>query len=154
MLNIDKGYVHQWADFEWVEGALKAVRYLKKQAFRVVVVTNQSGVGRGLYLESDFLSLSKEILQLCPIDAVCYCPDSPEDNCPARKPSPGMLEAVDEVFGVSKSSSFLIGDKPSDLAAAEAFGIPGHHFPGGNLFEFVRSLVRRNNDYFENTRTS
>lgn len=137
VLNVDQGYVNRIEDFKWIDGAIESIELLKTSGFRVVVVTNQSGIGRGLYTEDDFLQLTTWMLEQTRIDAVIYCPHAPEANCPARKPCPGMLQFVDEHYGVDMNQSFLIGDKPTDLLAAESFGILGMRFSSGNLQEFI-----------------
>ena len=102
-----------------------------------MVVTNQSGIGRGLYKEEDFLELSEWLLDQAPLTAITYCPHAPEADCPARKPGIMMLERVDEVLGVDREQSFLVGDKASDMAAAFRFGVRGLLFTGGNLRSFL-----------------
>lgn len=141
VLNVDRGYVSKVEDFQWIEGARDAIQALIHTGHRVVVVTNQSGVGRGLYSEEDFLKLSDWMLNEVPLTAVTYCPHAPEAECPARKPEPGMLVRVDDVIGVDKESSFLIGDKASDIVAADRFGVTGLLFTGGNLRSFVKDRL-------------
>jgi D-glycero-D-manno-heptose 1,7-bisphosphate phosphatase len=82
------------------------------------------------------------------IDVVYYCPHHPDSAdaeyhavCRARKPGPGMLERADEEFLMDKSRSFLIGNRDSDLAAAQAFGIAGHFYLGGDLMDVMREIV-------------
>lgn len=141
VLNVDRGYVCNVSEFEWVPGALEAVKRLHSAGYRVVVATNQSGVGRGLYTEDQFLSLTNWMLERAPFDAVVYCPHAPEAGCPARKPGTAMLEAVDRYLGVDKDNSFFVGDKSTDIEAGEAFGIRGLLFDGQNLDEFLRKTA-------------
>ena len=141
VLNKDHGYVCRRADFEWIDGAVRAVSALKSLGYRVVVATNQSGIGRGLYSEDQFLDLCDMMLAETEIDCFCYCPDAPEANCPARKPGMAMFEKVSQFLGVEPQLSFFIGDKPSDMAAAEKFGIQGHLFSGGDLDQFLSEKV-------------
>lgn len=141
VLNTDHGYVSELKDFEWVSGAQTAITNLKAQGYRVVVATNQSGVGRGLYSEDQFLALSQWMLDHSSIDAFCYCPHAPEVHCPARKPGIAMFETVDLHLGVERSKSFFVGDKDSDMLAAERFGIKGHRFESGDLAEFIARIT-------------
>ena len=134
VLNVDKGYVSRQEDFEWVEGAKEAVDWLRASGYRVVIVTNQSGIGRGYYSESDFLRLMESVLGEIEVDAVFYCACSPESGCPWRKPGTGMLEAADRIAAVDRARSFLVGDKESDLEAAVRFGVRAIEFRGANLF--------------------
>lgn len=138
VLNIDHGYVSRRQDFEWVAGAEDSIRRLGAAGYRTVVVTNQSGIGRGLYTLQDFLSVSEWMLTVAPIDAITYCPHKPDDECPARKPGTGMFDRVELVMGVRRAESFLVGDKLTDLQAAVQFGVQAWHFTGGDLGEFLR----------------
>lgn len=142
VLNVDEGYVHRRADFHWTPGAIEAIHNLKALGYWVVVATNQSGIGRGLYAESDLLALSEWMLGEAPIDAIFYCPHHPDENCHARKPGTGMLEAAFACFPGDKSRSFMIGDRSKDIEAAEGFGIPGHLYESGDLSAFVSRIVQ------------
>lgn len=141
VLNVDHGYVSKVENFQWMPGAKEAIEILVQTGHTVVVITNQSGIGRGLYQEEEALLLSRWMLDQVPIAAIVYCPHAPEADCSARKPKPGMLERVDQVIGVDKERSFLIGDKATDVMAADRFGIPGFLFTGGNLREFLRDRL-------------
>ncbi len=128
VLNVEYGYVHLRENFEWTPGALQALRALKEAGYWVVVVTNQSGIGRGLYTEEEFLALTEWMLGETDragarIDAVYYCPHHPDEQCPARKPSTGMLERATRDLPIDLKRSFLVGDRPSDAEAAERFGV-------------------------------
>ena len=139
VLNVDHGYVCQTEDFEWIPGALDLLRWADSEGFWTIVVTNQSGIGRGLYREDQFLELSRAMHEQVKIDLITYCPHTPDDACPARKPGTGMLEAADRLLGIDRSRSFLIGDKDSDVRAAEAFGVRSLLFPGGDVFQAFRN---------------
>jgi len=141
VLNVDHGYVSEIENFEWINGAITAMENLKAAGFRVVVATNQSGIGRGLYTEDQFLRLSHWMLSQSVIDAICYCPHAPEADCPARKPGTSMFETVDLHLGVDRNRSFFVGDKDSDMVAADRFGIKGYRFSSGNLDEFLADIA-------------
>ncbi len=142
VLNVEKGYVHRLEDFEWSPGAVEAIKNLKAMGYWVVVVTNQSGIGRELYAESDLLALSEWMLGEAPIDAIFYCPHHPDENCHARKPGTGMLEAAFTCFPGDRSRSFMIGDRSKDIEAAEAFGIRPFLYSTGDLSEIVSQITR------------
>lgn len=155
VLNVNHGYVHTPERFEWIEGAREAIRLLNNSGYLVIVVTNQSGIGRGYYDEASFHSLctwvDKELAAVgAHIDATYFCPNHPEHGIGPyktasndRKPAPGMLERAAAEWSIDKRTSFLIGDKLSDMQAADAFGISGHLFTGGNLLEFVRGALSK-----------
>ena len=153
VLNHDAGFVHRPEDFRWIEGAQEAVRYLKERGCLVFVVTNQSGVAQGLYEESDVAALhgwiNRELARVgTQVDAFYYCPHHPEGAraryrrvCDCRKPAPGMLRQAMAEWPVDAARSFLIGDQPRDLEAAEAAGVRGYLFSGGNLLDMARAIV-------------
>jgi D-glycero-D-manno-heptose 1,7-bisphosphate phosphatase len=155
VLNSDKGYLYKAADLEWMPGAMEAVQDLNSRGFLVLVVTNQSGVARGYYSEADVVELhgwmNAELAKFgAHIDKFYYCPHLPDGSvaeyslsCQCRKPLPGLvLQALGE-WDIDQGQSFLIGDKPSDVQAAEAAGIRGYIFPGGNLHDFIKARLAR-----------
>jgi len=135
VLNVDHGYVCRREDFQWVAGAKDLLEWARANGFWTVVVTNQSGIGRGLYREDQFLDLCRLMHVEAEIDLITYCPHTPEDACPARKPGTGMLEVAEALLGVDRGRSVLIGDKTTDVEAGEAFGVRSMLFKGGNVFE-------------------
>ncbi|MGE0096067.1 MAG: D-glycero-alpha-D-manno-heptose-1,7-bisphosphate 7-phosphatase [Alphaproteobacteria bacterium] len=153
ILNHDTGYIHRAEDFIWVDGAIEAIRYLNERDYLIFVVTNQAGIARGLYGETDVLTLHDWVSERLTvagarIDAFYFCPHHPTEGPPAyritcecRKPAPGMLLRAMREWPVDPAGSFLIGDRQTDLEAATAAGIPGHLFSGGNLLPFVRRIV-------------
>ncbi len=146
VLNEDHGYVFRPEDFQWVLGAREAISWLNESDIKVAVATNQSGIGRGFYTEQDFLLLCKwmqaQLRKLgAHIDAFFHCPHIPSDECFCRKPKPGMLLQGIERFGVKPNECLFIGDKESDMQAAQAAGTQSFHYAGGNLLESVRRCV-------------
>ena len=139
VINVDRAYVYRREEFEFVSGVFEAVRELRRLGFIPVVVTNQSGIGRGVYTEDDFNALTDWMKQQftaegAPIDAVYYCPHHPSDAlddyrfvCDCRKPAPGMLLAAARDLDLELRRSVMFGDRVSDLEAARAAGIE-HRF--------------------------
>lgn len=140
VLNIDQGFTHRVEDFVWSPGAESAIRLVRDWGWRAIVVTNQSGIGRGLYSEEDFLALSEWMLSQVELDAIYYCPHAPEANCPARKPGTAMLEAAFRDFDLDRDQSLLIGDRDSDLQAAAAFGLRGFRYEDGDLRRMLEQI--------------
>jgi D,D-heptose 1,7-bisphosphate phosphatase len=150
VLNRDDGYVHRPDQIAWIDGAIDAVRWLNDAGYYVFVITNQAGVAHGHYSEEAVHELhfwmQREMQRHgAHIDAFEYCPHHPDGKIEQyrqasmlRKPAPGMITKLQAEWATDPSGSFLIGDRDTDVQAAEAAGIPGHKFPGGNLLQFVR----------------
>ena len=154
VLNEDPGYVHRWEDFRWIPGAREAVAAFNRAGWWVFVVTNQSGVGRGYYAETDVVALharmSESLAEIgARIDAYYYCPQHPDAKLdayrhpdpPDRKPNPGMILRALAEWPVDLSRSIMVGDKESDLEAARRAGLRGLHFHGGDLAAFLDAEV-------------
>jgi len=150
VLNEDKGYVHRWEDFRWISGAKAAVAAFNRAGWLVIVVTNQSGVGRGYYTETAMHELHARMqADLAEaggrIDAFYHAPQHPEapeesyrhPDPPLRKPNPGMILQALSDWPIDREASLLIGDKSSDLEAALRAGVRGVLFEGGDLWAFL-----------------
>ena len=150
VLNEDRGYVYRWEDFRWIPGARETVAAFNRAGWLVIVVTNQSGVGRGFYTEADVHALHRRMsadLETAGgrIDAFYHAPQHPDATLeayrhpdpPDRKPNPGMILRALAEWPIDRDASLLIGDKPSDLEAALRAGIKGVLFEGGDLQQFL-----------------
>ena len=137
VINFDRGYVYRREDFEFVPGVLKGSRRVaSKLGYLLVVATNQSGIGRGLYSEHDFEALTEWmkaefVAAGAPLSGVYFCPHHPADalgsyrrSCNCRKPAPGMLTAAARDLNIDLAASIMFGDSASDLVAAQAAGVP------------------------------
>lgn len=123
----DLNYAKDPEKVRLLHGAAQALSALRESGFLVAVVSNQSGVGRGLITMEDVESVHQRMVELLAeqgvtIDASSYCPHAPWEGCECRKPSPKMLIEIAETLGVDRSSSYLIGDKPSDIEMAAQAG--------------------------------
>jgi D-glycero-D-manno-heptose 1,7-bisphosphate phosphatase len=150
VLNEDRGYVYRWEDFAWVRGAREVVAAFNRAGWLVVVVTNQSGVGRGYYTEDDMHALHGRMVEDLAkagahVDAFYFAPQHPDSalaryrhpDPPDRKPNPGMLLRAMAEWPIDAERSLMIGDKPSDLEAAERAGVRAVLFEGGDLHAFL-----------------
>ena len=150
VLNEDHGYVHRWADFRWIDGAKDAIARFNAAGWLVIVVTNQSGIGRGYYAEAEMHALHAAMAQDLAkagarIDAIYHAPHHPEATVealrhpdpPDRKPNPGMILKAMAEWPIDPARSVLVGDKPHDLVAASRAGVRGLLFPGGDLDAFL-----------------
>lgn len=136
VINVDHGYVHRIDQFDFLPGIFELAQFAVERGWPIVVVTNQGGIGRGLYSEADHQALSQWMCdrfacERAPITRVYHCPYHPTLGVGAyradhawRKPNPGMIlqAACDLDLDLSRSS--LIGDRTSDIAAAAGAGIP------------------------------
>ena len=153
VLNHDSGYTFETHKLEWIEGAREAVKAVNDAGYFAFVITNQSGVARGYYDEHHVVALHRWMADQMALigahmDAFEYCPDHPDGTVARycrisdrRKPAPGMINDLARRFPVDMTRSMVIGDKPSDIEAARAAGLPGHLFEGGNLETFVRERL-------------
>ncbi|MCK5121030.1 MAG: D-glycero-beta-D-manno-heptose 1,7-bisphosphate 7-phosphatase [Methylococcales bacterium] len=114
---------------EWlpIAGSLEAIALFNKNDYKVIVITNQSGLSRGLYDEATLDQIHQKMHQLTlqkggEIDAIFYCPHGPNDNCLCRKPKPGMLNDFAQQYNCSLENIYFIGDKLGDIQAAESAG--------------------------------
>jgi len=130
-LNVEKNYLYRVEDWEWIPGAVDAIRRLNSAGYAVVVVTNQAGIARGLYGEPELQRLHAWVdadarRADARIDAYYHCPHHPDhgarEMCDCRKPAPGMLLRAAAEHGLDLSRSFIIGDRESDLEAGSRCG--------------------------------
>lgn len=135
VINIDKGYVHKIKDFEYTYKCKAALSNILRKGYEIIIVTNQSGIARGLYTKNDYNYLTKYYLDDLKQDGinildVFYCPHHIEGTiskyskeCFFRKPNPGMINESIKKYSINKSESFLVGDKKSDIDAGANAGI-------------------------------
>ncbi|HSD17985.1 MAG TPA: HAD family hydrolase [Thermomonas sp.] len=136
VINLNHGYVHTPANTDWVPGIFELVADAHARGYLPIIVTNQAGIGRGLYDEATFLAYTAWMhaqfaARGTPLLATFWCPHHPDAgvgdyriDCDCRKPRPGMLQAAVARFGIDPARSLMVGDKQGDLDAAAAAGIP------------------------------
>jgi D-glycero-D-manno-heptose 1,7-bisphosphate phosphatase len=135
VLNQERGFVHRIEDFHFIPGSIDALRQLQAAGYRLVIVTNQSGIARGLYTEQDYGRLTEYMIgelsakgvQLAAVEYCPHLPDAPVEpyrvDCLCRKPRPGMFRRAITRFAIDPSRSLLVGDRASDVQAARSAGI-------------------------------
>jgi len=133
----DVGYPRDPADVELLPGAATALAQAAARGFALVVVSNQSGVGRGIVSPDQFAAVDRRFRQTfaesgVTLDGVFYCLHAPDDGCACRKPRTGLIDQAVSALDLDAGRSWLIGDKDSDIAAGQAagcrtvlFGAPG-----------------------------
>lgn len=136
VINVDHGYVHCPEDFEFIEGVFAACKHLQECGYLLVVITNQSGIARGIFSAAQFKRLTEWMVGRfrehgVEITAVYHCPHYPEPgpsraaDCACRKPAPGMLTQAIRELDIDPAASIMIGDRETDMRAAAAAGV-GH----------------------------
>ncbi|VFP81855.1 D-glycero-beta-D-manno-heptose-1,7-bisphosphate 7-phosphatase [Candidatus Erwinia haradaeae] len=134
-INIDHGYISDSNNFEFIDGAIEAMHELITMGFILVLITNQSGIGRGIFSEDKFMRLTLWMSSFLKkhhihLTAIYFCPHHPNaviekfrQSCDCRKPKPGMLLAAQKKLRINMLNSYMIGDKIEDMQAAKAAGI-------------------------------
>jgi D-glycero-D-manno-heptose 1,7-bisphosphate phosphatase len=122
------GYVREPSEFHWLPGALEGLAMLRRAGLRLTVVTNQSGVGRGLMTLQQLAAVHARMQQDASahgaaLDEVLFCPHAPEEGCSCRKPAPGLIEAAIAGSGIAAANSIVVGDDGRDLEAAARAGV-------------------------------
>jgi histidinol-phosphate phosphatase family protein len=123
----DRGYAHRLSDYAPLPGAFEAVRLLRAAGYAAIVVSNQSGVGRGLFSAGDLERFEAHLradfaARGAPLDGLYSCPHLPEAGCSCRKPSTGLLERASREHALDLARSWVIGDKAIDVELARRAG--------------------------------
>lgn len=129
VINRDKNYLYKSEDVEFVPGIFDVMAAAQLMGYKIIVVTNQSGIGRGYFSEEAFQRLTAWMSHHClkrgvTVSKVYHCPHTPDEDCLCRKPKPGMLLQAKDEQDIDMAASWMIGDKASDLEAAKAAGVP------------------------------
>ncbi len=158
VLNVSKiknGYVGFIDDFKWIPGAKKAIDLIRKNKFKIVIVTNQSGIARGFFTVKDVYKLHRFIKEELnnfgtKVDKIYFCPYHKDGvikkykkNSILRKPGIGMFLKASEKWNIDKKKSFMIGDQKTDMEFAKRAKIKGYLFNKRNLYNFVKKNVLR-----------
>ena len=128
VINKEVNYLHRMEDFEFIEGIFEACKHFLKLGYKIIIVTNQSGIARGYFKENDYHNLSNWMLKQfqkrsIEILDIFYCPHGPESDCSCRKPKSGMFIKAQDKYNIDMTNSWLIGDKEDDIIAGISSGI-------------------------------
>jgi len=128
VINQEVNYLHRIEDFKFINGIFDSLRALQELNYHFIIITNQSGIGRGFYSEKDYLLLDKWIKKEFEIKGIkilysIHCPHTPEQKCDCRKPKPGMFINCFKLFQISKDDSWMVGDSERDIEASTMAGI-------------------------------
>jgi D-glycero-D-manno-heptose 1,7-bisphosphate phosphatase len=116
-------YIKHWSEFEFLPGSLEAMTDLCRHGFRIIVITNQSGIGRGLIQPPDIAQMHARLKEAVEerggrIEDIFLCPHTPDDGCRCRKPLPGLIQAAQARYGIDLSQAVMIGDSAKDILCA------------------------------------
>ena len=158
VINKELNYLYKIEDFEFIDGVFETCKYLITLDYKIIVITNQSGISRGYYTEKDFQIINNWMLSEFKKNGVSildvfYCPHLPDSNCTCRKPKPGMLLEAKNKHNINMQNSWLIGDKEVDIIAARNSNITntilvrsGHQINEANSeAKFVIDSVQQTN---------
>ena len=151
-INVEKNYLHKIEDFEFLPGVIEGLSLLNNAGYKLIIVTNQSGIGRGYYTENDFVTLNNWMLDELKshgiiISKVYYCPHLPDAkvekyrmDCECRKPKLGMYNQAIRDFDIDLSQSFVIGDKIRDCAICEQTDCRGFLIANNEKSEIIEDV--------------
>jgi len=122
-VNTEVDYLNSIKDLRLIRNTAKAIRFLNQNKIKVIIVTNQSGISRGLFSIDDLDNMHNELKRRLRrkgayIDAIYYCPHHPDDECSCRKPKKGMFKLAAKDFDLKLNKCYIIGDKLTDIKAA------------------------------------
>jgi len=154
-LTVDHGYTWRVTDFAWVKGAPEALAMWHRHGIACFIVTNQGGIGKGLFTSGQMQAFNDHLCMQADriggrIVDVAFCPHHPEavtdemrTPCPCRKPAPGMIRDLAGKWNIDLTSSVMIGDRDSDVAAGRAAGCHSYLFDGGDLSLLAQRVTER-----------
>lgn len=128
VINKEVNYLHKVKDFNFIDGVFKSLKYLNNLGYEIIIVTNQSGIGRGYFSENEYNELTSWMINQfeknnIKILNIFHCPHDPKANCECRKPKPGMFFDAKKKYKIDTAKSWMIGDSERDITAANMAGI-------------------------------
>lgn len=135
-------YIKTWSEFNFKTGAIAGIKLLKKKGYKIVIISNQRGIARGMMSKADLADIHRN-MQMClevektSIDAIYFCAHE-AGTCNCRKPAIGLFIEAEKQFQVDKDASFMIGDSKTDIEAGENYGIRSYYLNhNDNLYELL-----------------
>lgn len=150
-INVEVDFLHEVDKIEFIKGSTEALSIMKSMGYKLIVISNQSGVGRGYFPIDDVYKVNQQINYLLAdynvaIDGFYVCPHSPSDKCECRKPNLGLYRQAIEDFDIDICSSYMVGDKESDILAAIKLGcgygllLSGHDIGEDNKIKYSNHI--------------
>ena len=148
VINHDYGYVYKEKDFIIIDGVLEALKIINKKGYKIIIVTNQSGIARKIFTNEDFFKINEHMLNIFStnqinIESVLHCPHHPKFSgyCKCRKPNPGMILKAKKDYLINLKKSFLVGDKMTDVEAGLAAGLKHSFLISSNKNKDILSFL-------------
>jgi len=128
VINYDTAYVHDVANFKYIPGTKDALKRLAEAGYKLFIITNQSGIGRGYYTMEDTEKLHEYMLadfakEGIKIEKIYICPHRTDENCECRKPNPYFVFKAQKEFDIDLSKSFFVGDRDTDIGCGKNAGV-------------------------------
>ena len=154
VINKEINYLHKIDDFEFIDGIFDACLYFQNLGYKIIIITNQSGISRGYFTESDYQKVTQWMLNQfkyknISILDIFHCPHGPDSICDCRKPNPGMFLQAKAKHNTDMTKSWMIGDNERDIIAANKAGInntimlkTGHNQSSSNAKIILESIVQ------------
>ncbi|WP_321504065.1 D-glycero-beta-D-manno-heptose 1,7-bisphosphate 7-phosphatase [uncultured Methanoregula sp.] len=157
-INIDVHYLNDPDKFEMYPGVGEGIKQLKVKGYKIIVITNQSGIGRGYFTEQQLFRVHERMITEfqkfdVTLDGIYYCPHHPDDHCNCRKPNTGLFEKAVQEHNIDVKKSFMLGDKMLDIEAGKKIGVKTILIPEPHLKEVLLSQKnewRHNPDFIAN----
>lgn len=130
VINYDYGYVHKKEELEFIPGVIESLKALDEAGYKLIIITNQSGIGRGYFTLDEYLSFNQYMVEKLEkekikITGIYYCPHTDKDKCGCRKPKVGLFKIAIKEHNVDLENSYAIGDNERDLAICSVTSIKG-----------------------------
>lgn len=127
-INIDTGYLGDPAQLRLIDGAAHAIKRLNEAGIKIIVISNQSGVGRGFFTNADVTKVNERLVEVLAasgarLDGIYFCPHRPDDGCRCRKPETGLVDGAAREHAIGIKEGCVVGDKASDIGLARNLGV-------------------------------